>query len=89
MTEKPIQLGLAGLGTVGSGVYEDAVPQPLPAGSAEQDPFRIKRIAVRNLNKHRETAVPEELLTDDWHELVGDPEIDIIIELIRGHPAGL
>lgn len=51
--------------------------------------FRIKRIAVRNLNKHRETAVPEELLTDDWHELVGDPEIDIIIELIGGTRAGL
>ena len=84
MTEKPIQLGLAGLGTVGSGVYETLYRNHSLLEARSKIPFRIKRIAVRNLNKHRETAVPEELLTDDWHELVGDPEIDIIIELIGG-----
>ena len=47
-------------------------------------PFRLKRIAVRNLEKPRETVVPRELLTDDWQDLVNDPEIDIIIELIGG-----
>lgn len=84
MTEKPIQLGLAGLGTVGSGVYETLCRNHSLLEARSKIPFRIKRIAVRNLSKHRDTAVPEELLTDDWHELVGDPEIDIIIELIGG-----
>ena len=84
MTEKPIQLGLAGLGTVGSGVYETLYRNHSLLEARSKIPFRIKRIAVRNLNKHRETAVPEELLTEDLHELVGDPEIDIIIELIGG-----
>ena len=84
MTENPYNLAWPELGTVGSGVYETLYRNHSLLEARSKIPFRIKRIAVRNLNKHRETAVPEELLTDDWHELVGDPEIDIIIELIRG-----
>ena len=82
MTEKPIQLGLAGLGTVGSGVYETLCRNHSLLEARSKIPFRIKRIAVRNLEKPRETAVPQELLTDDWQDLVNDPEIDIVIELI-------
>ena len=84
MTEKPIQLGLAGLGTVGSGVYETLCRNHSLLEARSKIPFRIKRIAVRNLEKPRETAVPQELLTDDWQDLGNDPEIDIVIELIGG-----
>ena len=84
MTEKPIQLGLAGLGTVGSGVYETLCRNHALLEARSKIPFRLKRIAVRNLEKPRETVVPRELLTDDWQDLVNDPEIDIIIELIGG-----
>lgn len=84
MTEKPIQLGLAGLGTVGSGVYETLCRNHALLEARSKIPFRLKRIAVLNLEKPRETVVPRELLTDDWQDLVNDPEIDIIIELIGG-----
>ncbi len=84
MTEKPIQLGLAGLGTVGSGVYETLCRNHELLEIRSKMPFNIKRVAVRNLNKPRETEIPQELLTDDWHDLVNDPDIDIIIELIGG-----
>ena len=75
---------LAGLGTVGSGVYETLCRNHALLEARSKIPFRLKRIAVRNLEKPRETVVPRELLTDDWRDLVNDPEIDIIIELIGG-----
>lgn len=79
-----LQLGLAGLGTVGSGVYETLCRNYELLEARAQIPFAVKKIAVGNLNRHREIEVDPALLTDDWRELVNDPDIDIIIELIGG-----
>lgn len=82
--ERPIQIGLAGLGTVGTGVYETLNRNHDILAARARIPFSIKKVAVRDLNRKRDVHVPAEKLTDDWHELVDDPEIDIIIELIGG-----
>lgn len=82
--ERPLQIGLAGLGTVGSGVYETLNLNHDILEARSRMPFAIKRVAVRDLAKPREVEVPAELLTDDWRDLVDDPEVDIVIELIGG-----
>lgn len=70
-----IKIGLIGLGTVGSGVYK----------SLEQfDNVEIVKIAVRNINKPRTVEVPMEMLTDNPHDVVNDPEIDVVVELMGG-----
>ncbi len=84
MTGKTLQLGLAGLGTVGTGVYETLCRNHELLEARAQISFEVKRIAVRDLSRSREVDVAPGLLTDDWHELVNDPDIDIIIELIGG-----
>ncbi len=84
MSEKTLQLGLAGLGTVGTGVYETLCRNHELLEARAQIPFAVKRIAVRDLSRRRELELDASLLTDDWHELVDDEEIDIIIELIGG-----
>ncbi len=84
MTEKTLQLGLAGLGTVGTGVYETLCRNHELLEARAQIPFAVKRIAVRDLSRPRDVEVDAALLTDDWHELVEDADIDIIIELIGG-----
>ncbi len=84
MSEKTLQLGLAGLGTVGTGVYETLCRNHELLEARAQIPFAVKRIAVRDLSRPREVEVDPALLTDDWHELVNDEDIDIIIELIGG-----
>ncbi len=84
MTSKPLQLGLAGLGTVGTGVYETLCRNHDLLEARVQMAFCVKKVAVHNLNRKREVDIDPALLTDDWHELVNDPEIDIIIELIGG-----
>lgn len=82
--ERPIQIGLAGLGTVGTGVYETLNRNHDILAARARIPFCIKKVAVRNLSRKRDVEVPAEKLTNDWHELVNDPDIDIIIELIGG-----
>lgn len=82
--EQPLQLGLAGLGTVGSGVYETLNCNHDILEARTNIPFVIKKVAVRNMAKPRDVDVPAELLTDNWRELVDDPAIDIVIELIGG-----
>ena len=40
--------------------------------------LEIKKVLVRNLNKKRE-GIAEEILTDNWKDIVEDPEIDIVV----------
>lgn len=84
MTEKPLQLGLAGLGTVGTGVYETLCRNHELLAARAKMRYAVKKVAVRDMNRVRDVEIAPEMLTPDWRELVNDPDIDIIIELIGG-----
>ena len=76
MENKKIKIGLIGLGTVGSGVYKTL---------AGFDNVEISKIAVRNLNKPRNIEnLDTSIITDNPYEIVNDPEISIVAELIGG-----
>lgn len=79
-----LQLGLAGLGTVGSGVYETLCRNYKLLEARAQISFAVKKVAVGNIHRERELKIDPAILTSDWNDLVNDPEIDIIIELIGG-----
>lgn len=70
-----LKIGIIGLGTVGSGVYKTL---------QEMNDIEIVKIAVKNINKPRSVEVPASLLTDNPYELVNDPSIDVVVELIGG-----
>ena len=80
---KPIRIALLGLGTVGSGVYKlihrRAQEMPQIAGA----PIEISHILVRNTAKER-PGVDSSLLTDNWTDIVNDPEVSIVVELMGG-----
>ncbi|MGM9617690.1 homoserine dehydrogenase [Butyricicoccus sp.] len=80
---KPIRIALLGLGTVGSGVYKlihrRAQEMPQIAGA----PIEISHILVRNTAKER-PGVDSSLLTDNWADIVNDPEVSIVVELMGG-----
>ena len=46
--------------------------------------LEISKILVRNLKKAASKVKNPEILTNNWDEIVKDPEIDIVIELIGG-----
>ncbi len=70
-----LRIGIIGLGTVGSGVYKTL---------QEMNDIEIVKIAVKNINKPRSVEVPTSIMTDNPYDLVNDPSIDVVVELIGG-----
>ena len=81
---KGIHVGLIGWGTVGSGVIK--ILQENEALIEERLGSRIvlKRIADIDLESERAVKVNRKVLTSRAEEVIGDPEIDVVLELIGG-----
>lgn len=86
---KTIGIGLAGFGTVGSGVWEILKKNKELIEKRTQHSFQlsIEKIAIRNKEKAVQAGAPEALLTTDLEALVHAPEVEIIVELIGGTDA--
>ncbi|MGQ5523062.1 homoserine dehydrogenase [Chitinimonas sp. PSY-7] len=85
---KPIQIGLLGFGTVGSGVAKVLVRNAEEIGRRAGRAIEVKRVAVRNIEKAR-AAAPAAVVDgltfgNDMLAVVNDPEIDIVCELMGG-----
>jgi len=79
---KRVEIGLLGFGTVGQGVFELLERQREILIKRTGLDLRVKRILVRDLNKKR--PLPKELFTTNFEEILNDPEISVICELIGG-----
>jgi homoserine dehydrogenase len=81
---KPVKIGLLGLGTVGCGtinvLQRNAVEITRRAGRKIQ----IVQATARDIKKDRPCDVSGITLTSDPAEVVNNPDIDVIIELIGG-----
>ena len=84
MEKKIIYAALLGLGTVGTGVYKVLKGQKEEMEAKIGSEIRIKKIMVRNLEKAASRVDDPSVLTNDWDEILNDPEIDIVIELMGG-----
>lgn len=71
---KQLTIGLFGFGTVGEGLYK--VLQQTPSLNAT-----IKKICIKNPEKKRDA--PANLFTTERNELLFDPEINVIVEVIN------
>jgi homoserine dehydrogenase len=72
-THKQLTIGLFGFGVVGEGLYK--VLQQTPSLKAS-----IKKVCIKNPGKKRNA--PESLFTTNKDELLNDPEINVIVEVI-------
>ena len=81
--QRRIKAAILGAGTVGGGVYKLSEMMKDEMFSKTGADLEIKKILVRNKHKSRQ-GIPDELLTDQWSGIVGDPEIEIVIELMGG-----
>ena len=79
-----VNLGIIGGGTVGSGVYEALQRNGSLLASRIGAKVVVHRVAVRDLKKQRATAFPKALLTTDWREVVFDPQVQLVAELVGG-----
>ncbi len=81
--KKSIGVGLMGLGTIGNGVFKALSERDKTIAEATGCP-----VVLRKVLEKRPVAIEPRLLTKDVREILGDPEIDIVIELLGGeHPA--
>ena len=81
----PLRIGLLGFGTVGQGTWSVLTRNASEISRRAGRELKIKRIAVRDLNKPRSVAVDDHVaITDDPFSLINAPDIDIIVEQMGG-----
>jgi homoserine dehydrogenase len=84
---KTINIGLVGFGTIGTGVVKLLQGQAALLQRRVAARLRLKRIADLDLTRPRDVEVDPKILTTDAREIIEDPAIDIVIELIGGTTA--
>jgi len=70
------------MGNVGAGVFKHLTQNRALLRERLGYELDVKKIAVRDLKRDRGVAVPAELLTTRWEDLLEDPAIHIIVELM-------
>ena len=85
-TPKQVGIGLVGFGTVGTGVWETIEKNGELISDRSNNLFSVNivKAAVRDISKKRIENAPTDLFTTDWNEVVNDPSVDIVVELIGG-----
>jgi homoserine dehydrogenase len=79
-----LKIGILGIGTVGSGVvkiFDKNIENINKKVGAE---LKIEKILVNDIEKKREIEVDKHLLTENADDILDNPEIDIVVELIGG-----
>lgn len=78
-----------GIGLLGCGIVGAEVAQTLAAHEGEITQrvgarLEVRKVAVRNLGKDRDVALPDSVFTDNATDVVSDPDIQVIIEVMGG-----
>ncbi len=85
---KKLQIGLIGFGNVGEGFIKILKERRSLIKEKAGLEFCIKRICDKDLRRKRKLKVDRGILTSNPQDILSDPEIEIIVELIGGvHPA--
>ena len=75
---------MLGLGTVGTGVYKVLKRQEAEMEAKLGAKVELKKILVRNLEKAAAKVEDPSILTNDVREILEDPEIEIVVEVMGG-----
>ena len=85
---KKVNVGLLGLGTVGTGVAKVLLERSRWVAQRAGVEIALTRIATRHPQRQRSVRLRPGLVTTDVRAVLEDPEIQVVIELIGGlHPA--
>lgn len=82
---KPVKIGVLGLGTVGGGTVNVLKRNAEEIARRAGREIIVSRASARNLTQSRICDTQNIALTTDPFEIVNDPDIDIVVELIGGY----
>jgi homoserine dehydrogenase len=77
-------VGLIGLGTVGSGVAKIIMEEAEILAQKLGHDIKLAKVCVRDLNSPRNFSPPAGILTTNPEEIVGQPDIPVVVELMGG-----
>ncbi len=84
-----IGIGIAGAGTVGGTLVRRLVEERAVVTAKTGLDLEVRRVAVRDASKER-PGIPPEIVTAEVMDLVDDPTVDLIVEVMGGlDPAGI
>ncbi|MDP1531499.1 homoserine dehydrogenase [Rhodoferax sp.] len=82
---KPIQVGLLGIGVVGSGTFNVLLRNQEEIKRRAGRGIQITMVADLNVERARELVGPGVTVVNDARAVLANPDIDIVIELIGGY----
>lgn len=84
-----IGIGLLGMGVVGTGVAEALSTQDSFLEESVGLPLKLQGILVRDAKRSRSSLVDVTLITTEAKDVLENPDVDIVIELMGGEDAAL
>jgi homoserine dehydrogenase len=82
---KPVKIGILGLGTVGCGTVSVLARNALEISRRAGREIRIAQASARDLKKKRACPMDGIQMVQDPYEVVRNPEIEVVVELIGGY----
>jgi len=79
-----INVGLMGLGVVGTGVAAHILGKASSLAAATGRNVNLKKVLVRDITRARDIDLPSGLLTTNAEDILADAEIHIVVEVIGG-----
>ena len=77
-------MGLMGLGVVGGGVATALLREPSAVAARVGCPVILRKALVRDISRPRDVDLPSGVLTANAEDVLDDPEIDILVEVMGG-----
>ena len=81
---RAIQVGLMGIGTVGSGTFNVLARNQEEIRRRAGRGIEIAIVAARNIERARAVVGPDTVVVSDPFDVVNHPDIDIVVEVIGG-----
>lgn len=82
--KKVYKIGFLGMGTIAQGVYKNLSAKKSQMEREFDAKFELAKICDLDLTKARALKIPENKLTTNASDIVDNPDIDIVCELIGG-----
>jgi len=79
-----VKVGLIGFGNIGTGVVKTFQHNAEKINEEVGKKVELVKIADKDVTTPREVEIDSELLTEDYREILNDPSIDIVMELVGG-----
>ncbi len=81
---KKINIGMLGIGNVGQGTYMTLEQGRTKIEAATGLDLHITKILCRHPEVDRGLSIPMDVYTTDAYDIINDPDIDIVVEVIGG-----